>query len=83
LEEEMKVGQELTVMVLEIDAMGRVNLSRRALFEGAEGPDGRPPRPAGQRPPFPRSSPGGPRTDGGNRPPRPGSRPSGPYRPSR
>ena len=83
LEEEMKVGQELTVMVLEIDAMGRVNLSRRALFEGAEGPDGRPPRPAGQRPPFPRSSPGGPRTNGGNRPPRPGSRPSGPYRSSR
>ena len=92
LEEEMKVGQELTVMVLEIDAMGRVNLSRRALFEGSEGPDGRPPRasgprpgqrPPGQRPPFPRSGPGGPRSDGENRPPRPGGRPSGPPRFSR
>ncbi len=85
LEEELKMGQELTVMVLEIDAMGRVNLSRRALFEGSEGPDGKPqangPRPGqGQRPPFPRSSPGGPRSDGGNRPPRPGNRPSGPPR---
>ena len=92
LEEEMKVGQELTVMVLEIDAMGRVNLSRRALFEGSEDPDGRPPRasgprpgqrPPGQRPPFPRSGPGGPRSDGENRPPRPGGRPSGPPRFSR
>ena len=92
LEEELKVGQELTVMVLEIDAMGRVNLSRRALFEGSDGPDGRPPRASGprpgQRPPFPRSSPGGPRSDGprpdgGNRPPRPGGRPSGPPRFSR
>ncbi len=95
LEEGLKMGQELTVMVLEIDAMGRVNLSRRALFEGAEGPDGRPSgasgpppgqRPGGPRPPFPRSSPGGPRNDGGNRPPRPGGpggRPSGPPRFSR
>ena len=98
LEEELKMGQELTVMVLEIDAMGRINLSRRALFEGSEGPDGRPPRasgprpgqrpPSGPRPPFPRSGPGaprsnGPRSDGGNRPPRPGSRPPGPPRFSR
>ena len=97
MEEEMKVGQEITVMVLEIDAMGRINLSRRALFEGTDGPDGRPSRPSGprpgqrppgQRPPFPRSSPGGPRSDGprsdgGNRPPRSGGRPSGPPRFSR
>ena len=98
LEDELKMGQELTVMVLEIDAMGRINLSRRALFEGAEGPDGQPPRasgprpgqrpPSGPRPPFPRSGPGaprsnGPRSDGGNRPPRPGSRPPGPPRFSR
>ncbi len=92
LEEELTVGQELTVMVLEIDSMGRVNLSRRALFEGAEGPDGRPPRasgphpnqrPPGQRPPFPRPGPGAPRSNGGNRPPRPGNRPSGPPRFSR
>lgn len=46
MEEELKLGQEITVMVREIDSMGRVNVSRRALF----GDDGEPaaprPRPA-------------------------------------
>ena len=56
VDEEIKMGQEITVMIKEIDAQGRVNLSRRALFGGEEGqpttprPDSRPqdrPRPGG------------------------------------
>ena len=48
-EEEVRVGKEITVMINEIDAQGRINLSRRALFGGEEGqpaaprPDSRPP----------------------------------------
>ncbi len=34
VEDVVKVGDELTVMVTEIDRMGRVNLSRRAIIEG-------------------------------------------------
>jgi polyribonucleotide nucleotidyltransferase len=33
VEDEVKIGDELTVKVINIDDMGRVNLSRRALFE--------------------------------------------------
>ncbi len=33
-EDVVKVGDEVTVMVIEVDAMGRVNLSRRAVLEG-------------------------------------------------
>ena len=58
MEEEIKLGQEITVMVQEIDSMGRVNVSRRALF-GDDGGE-RPPRPA--RPPQDR---GGDRPRGG------------------
>ena len=57
MEEEIKLGQEITVMVQEIDSMGRVNVSRRALF-GDDGGE-RPPRPA--RPPQDRDR-------GGDRP---------------
>ena len=59
MEEELKVGQEITVMVQEIDSMGRVNVSRRALF-GDEDGGPRPPRPS--RPPQDR---GGDRPRGG------------------
>ena len=58
MEEEIKLGQEITVMVQEIDSMGRVNVSRRALF-GDDGSE-RPPRPS--RPPQDR---GGDRPRGG------------------
>ncbi|MBI4298736.1 MAG: polyribonucleotide nucleotidyltransferase [Chloroflexi bacterium] len=34
VEEEVKIGDEVTVMVTEIDSMGRINLSRRAVLEG-------------------------------------------------
>ena len=68
MEEELKLGQEITVMVREIDSMGRVNVSRRALF----GDDG---EPAAPRPrPAPAASAQG--QDRGQ--PRPGGGPGGP-----
>ena len=36
VEDVVKVGDEIMVMVLEIDNLGRINLSRRAVLEGAE-----------------------------------------------
>ena len=44
------MDQEIAVMILEIDSLGRINLSRRALF-GEEGPPSRSsgPRPGGAR----------------------------------
>ncbi len=63
--EEARIGQEITVMIQEIDQMGRLNLSRKALF----GDDGTPTPPSERRPPD-RS---GPRSfDRGGRPPRSG-----------
>ncbi len=76
VEDAVKVGDEVMVMVIEIDQMGRVNLSRRAVLEGTAPPA----RPAGERPPGGprRSGPGGgfggsrgdgrPRGGGGPRP---------------
>jgi polyribonucleotide nucleotidyltransferase len=42
VEDVVKIGDELTVLVTEIDRQGRINLSRRALLEPEEGhePDG-------------------------------------------
>ena len=73
VEDVVELGEEITVVVTEIDSMGRVNLSRRALIEGPEdgGGDGyRPPqRPsnAGRRGPAPAGSRRGPRDRGGPR----------------
>jgi polyribonucleotide nucleotidyltransferase len=79
VEDVVDVGDEITVMVIEIDQMGRINLSRRALLEGApQGENGefvpRPPRGApvgggGQRGGGGRGGPrgggsGGPRRGG-------------------
>ena len=61
LEEDLTEGQEITVMIHEIDAQGRVNLSRRALF-GDDSPPA--PRPAAQRPAMDR---GGRGSDRGGR----------------
>ena len=90
VEDVVKVGDEITVMVREIDSMGRINLSRRALLQEPGG-DGQPAAsPVESRPPrFDR-----PRRDndrpGGNRGPRssgpPGNSQGGrrpPFRPSR
>ena len=67
LEEDLTEGQEITVMIHEIDQQGRVNLSRRALF-GDDSPPA--PRPEGARPGFDRGGrgPGGPGGPGGGRP---------------
>ena len=60
VEDVVKLGDEITVKVIEVDHMGRINLSRKAMFEkpGEE-------RPRSPRPPF-RDSRGG---SGGGRPP--------------
>ncbi|MCI0786350.1 MAG: polyribonucleotide nucleotidyltransferase [Chloroflexi bacterium] len=50
LESEVEIGQEITVMIQEIDSQGRLNLSRRALFGdngGQQGEGSRPPAPQG------------------------------------
>ena len=63
LEEDLTEGQEITVMIHEIDQQGRVNLSRRALF-GDDSPPA--PRPEGTaRPGFDRGGRGGPGAGGG------------------
>ena len=80
LEEGLKLGQEVTVVIQEIDSQGRLNLSRRALFGNGE--QGQGPQPAA-RPPFdrnrPRPGPGDGRRGG---PPgaRRGFQPGGPFR---
>ena len=91
VEDGLSIGQELTVMVQEIDHLGRINLSQRALYgdgeERAPEPAGRPVRPAQDRPRPPfgpgrqgrpgDSRPGqGSRPDPGRRPP-PSSPPGG------
>jgi len=69
-EEAVQPGDEVTVMVTEIDSMGRVNLSRRAVLQGETDPaavvarqqaerESRPPRDGGPR------GRGGPRGGGG------------------
>ncbi|MEW6723687.1 MAG: polyribonucleotide nucleotidyltransferase [Bacillota bacterium] len=68
VEDAVNVGDEVTVKVVEIDRMGRINLSRRAILieeKRANGEAVPEDRPRGGRPP------GGPRRrDGGNRGPR-------------
>ena len=44
IENEAEVGQEITVMIQEIDSQGRINLSRRALFGDDGSPITPPPR---------------------------------------
>ena len=77
VEDVVSVGEEITVIVLDVDPTGRVKLSRRALLKdgegaepaavsGAPGPSREGPRPGEGGPPRPRSGPGGYRA--GNRP---------------
>ncbi|MCK9355917.1 MAG: polyribonucleotide nucleotidyltransferase [Dehalococcoidia bacterium] len=64
VQDEVQVGDEVTVKVIEIDSLGRINLSRRAAFAGASDssesrrsgpPSSRPPRQGPpSRPPHPR-----------------------------
>ena len=76
VEDAVQVGDEVTVMVIEVDRMGRVNVSRRAVLQGLDAATAV--REAAARPPArPGFSPGGPRP-GGDRPGRPmGARPQG------
>ena len=85
VEDVVSVGEEITVVVTDIDPTGRVKLSRRALLEGGgESGDGA----AGTQPAASGSQPGGsmgeprPREGGPSRPPgRPGGGDRGGYRP--
>jgi len=88
VEDEVKVGDEVTVMITEVDRMGRINLSRRAVYAesaggvGQGGGEGAPRPPQGDqgpRPPFAGGDRGprpgddrGPRPPFGDRGPRPG-----------
>jgi polyribonucleotide nucleotidyltransferase len=78
VEDEVKIGDEVTVKVVGIDDMGRVNLSRRAVFE-KEGGSSATPREGEPTADYPfrkggsGGSSGGFR--GGSRPPNRGSRP--------
>jgi polyribonucleotide nucleotidyltransferase len=53
VEDVVKVGDEIMVQVIEIDNLGRINLSRRAVLEGAGGGDEpQPPLPPSERAPL-------------------------------
>jgi polyribonucleotide nucleotidyltransferase len=65
VEEVVQVGDELTVMVTEIDRMGRVNLSRRAVLEGKSPEEARSAASSnGDRPGRPERAGGGARDRG-------------------
>jgi len=80
VEDVVKIGDEIMVKVINIDNLGRVNLSRRAVFEQvSQIPGGRVEGSRSADYPFRRSSPGAPsgfrgkpRYSGGERPYRPG-----------
>ena len=80
-EDDVKMGQEITVVLHEIDPQGRINLSRRALF-GGNGGQAAGTRPAPQRassdPGRPSGGFGGGRSGPGDRGRRPGGPPGGP-----
>ena len=69
VEDVVSLGDEIEVKVIEIDAMGRINLARRAAMAGEDGPQpdavgapaGRPPSDRGESPDRPRSDDGPPR----------------------
>ena len=77
-EEDLDVGKEITVIVQEIDHLGRINLSRRALFgdaDSSEAPNRPVGAPSGPRPgtaPMGGRGPGGPPMGRGRGGPRPG-----------
>ena len=85
IENEAEVGQEITVMIQEIDSQGRINLSRRALFGDDGSPITPPPRQPVQSGGFDRGPrrPGGFGGGGGGRGPQDRNRrPGGPSGPS-
>jgi polyribonucleotide nucleotidyltransferase len=86
VEDEVKIGDEVTVKVINIDNLGRVNLSRRALFEKeSQGSEAAGEGSPSADYPFRKGGSGGssgfrgkPRYSGGDRPPRPNRGPSRP-----
>ena len=80
IENEAEVGQEITVMIQEIDSQGRINLSRRALFGDDGSPITPPPRQPVQSGGFDRGPrrPGGGGGGGGRGPQDRNRRPGGP-----
>ena len=76
MEEDLAEGQELTVIIREIDAQGRVNLSRKALF-GDDSPPAPRPEPSGG---FNRAGAGDRGGRGGDRGGSGGRGPGGPGR---
>ncbi|MSQ22514.1 MAG: polyribonucleotide nucleotidyltransferase [Dehalococcoidia bacterium] len=88
VEDEVKLGDEVTVMVKEIDRLGRINLSRRDALAGQASAEdgGSAPRPgadggrreAGPRPPQQGGNSQGQRPDSGGRGPRLGFPPRRP-----
>jgi polyribonucleotide nucleotidyltransferase len=76
VEDVVSVGDEIMVKVIEIDSLGRINLSRRAVLTGEDGAsEPAPAGVAGERPPREEFQPSRPRPGGGDRGPR---RPGGP-----
>ena len=81
-EDDVKMGQEITVVLHEIDPQGRINLSRRALF-GEDGAPAGGSRPSGERAASggggrpPSGGFGGGRSGPGDRGRRPGGPPPG------
>ncbi len=59
VEDVVQIGDEIMVMVTEIDNLGRVNLSRRAVLEGTKPGEGRP-EPGNERAPSSDSGQDGP-----------------------
>ncbi len=52
VQDEVQLGDEVTVKAIEIDSLGRINLSRRAVFAGdSDDREPRPSRPPSSRPP--------------------------------
>ena len=86
VEDVVTLGEEITVVVKDIDPAGKVSLSRRMLLEGEDGeaPDGerreRPPQNRGGRPGGGFRGGNGRRRDGGGRRPGGGSRGGGGWR---
>jgi len=72
VEDEVQPGDEVTVMVTEIDSLGRINLSRRAVLLGEEPPPPGSGGGRGGRGGGARGGDRGPRGNGGDRGPRNG-----------
>ncbi|MCG0238026.1 MAG: polyribonucleotide nucleotidyltransferase [Firmicutes bacterium] len=75
VEDVVKVGDEVTVMVTEIDSQGRINLSRKAVLKAEREKRGE--LPPGKKQEPPRGAPAGPRPGAS----RPGGGPGGGHRP--